>query len=61
MSSAGAGRVHEAAVAVPLGWRPAMHAVVITKHGGPDVLRVEDRPDPPMGARDVRIAVLPAG
>lgn len=38
-----------------------MHAVVITKHGGPDVLRVEDRPDPPMGARDVRIAVAASG
>ena len=38
-----------------------MRAVVITKHGGPDVLRVEERPDPELGAGQVRIAVAAAG
>ena len=38
-----------------------MRAVVITKHGGPDVLRVEERPDPPVGPGEVRIAVKAAG
>jgi NADPH:quinone reductase-like Zn-dependent oxidoreductase len=38
-----------------------MRAVVITRHGGPEVLRVEDRPDPPVGADQVRIAVRAAG
>jgi NADPH:quinone reductase-like Zn-dependent oxidoreductase len=38
-----------------------MRAVVITRHGGPDVLRVEQRPDPPVGPGEVRIAVRAAG
>ena len=38
-----------------------MRAVVITKHGPPEVLRVEDRPDPPVGPGGVRIAVRAAG
>jgi NADPH:quinone reductase-like Zn-dependent oxidoreductase len=38
-----------------------MHAVVITKHGGPDVLQVQDRPDPDLKAGEVRIAVAAAG
>ena len=38
-----------------------MQAVVITKHGGPGVLRVEERPDPPLGARDARISVAASG
>jgi NADPH:quinone reductase-like Zn-dependent oxidoreductase len=38
-----------------------MRAVVITKHGGPEVLKVQDRPDPPLGAGEVRIAVAAAG
>src|SRR3954454_25051338 len=38
-----------------------MRAVVITEHGGPDVLRVEERPDPPVGPGEVRIAVRAAG
>jgi NADPH:quinone reductase-like Zn-dependent oxidoreductase len=39
-----------------------MHAVVITKHGGPDVLKVEERADPGgLGPHDVRIAVAAAG
>ena len=38
-----------------------MRAVVITKHGPPEVLRVEDRPDPPVGPGEVRIAVRAAG
>jgi len=38
-----------------------MRAVVITKHGPPEVLRVEERPDPPVGPGDVRIAVKAAG
>jgi NADPH:quinone reductase-like Zn-dependent oxidoreductase len=38
-----------------------MRAVVITKHGGPEVLRVQERPDPEIGAGQVRIAVAAAG
>ena len=39
-----------------------MRVVVITKHGPPSVLKVEDRPDPPPPAVDqVRIAVRAAG
>jgi NADPH:quinone reductase-like Zn-dependent oxidoreductase len=38
-----------------------MRAVVITKHGGPEVLQVEERPDPPVGPGEVRIAVRAAG
>ena len=32
-----------------------------TGNGGPEVLRVEERPDPPVGPGDVRIAVRAAG
>jgi NADPH:quinone reductase-like Zn-dependent oxidoreductase len=38
-----------------------MRAVVITKHGGPGVLQVQERPDPPIGPGEVRIAVAAAG
>jgi synaptic vesicle membrane protein VAT-1 len=38
-----------------------MRAVVITEHGGPEVLRVEERPDPPVGPGEVRIAVRATG
>src|ERR1700761_7015614 len=38
-----------------------MRAVVLTGTGGPEVLRVEQRPDPPVGPGDVRIAVRAAG
>ena len=38
-----------------------MRAVVITEHGGPEVLKVEERPDPPVGPGEVRIAVKAAG
>jgi NADPH:quinone reductase-like Zn-dependent oxidoreductase len=38
-----------------------MRAVLITEHGGPEVLRVEERPDPPVGRGEVRIAVKAAG
>jgi NADPH:quinone reductase-like Zn-dependent oxidoreductase len=38
-----------------------MRAVVITKHGGPEVLQVQERPDPRVGAGEVRIAVKAAG
>jgi NADPH:quinone reductase-like Zn-dependent oxidoreductase len=38
-----------------------MRAVVITKHGNPDVLKVEERPDPQVAAGEVRIAVKAAG
>ncbi len=38
-----------------------MRAVVITEHGGPEVLRVEERPDPEPGPGEVRIAVKAAG
>jgi NADPH:quinone reductase-like Zn-dependent oxidoreductase len=38
-----------------------MRAVVITKHGGPDVLKVQERPDASLGAGEVRIEVAAAG
>jgi NADPH:quinone reductase-like Zn-dependent oxidoreductase len=38
-----------------------MRAVVITKHGGPGVLKVEERPDPELGPGQVRIAVAASG
>jgi len=38
-----------------------MRAVVITKHGGPDVFEVQDRPDPALGPGQVRIEVAAAG
>src|SRR6201997_1628998 len=38
-----------------------MRAVVITKHGGPGVLQVQERPDPPLGPGEVRIQVAAAG
>ncbi|HTW42120.1 MAG TPA: medium chain dehydrogenase/reductase family protein [Solirubrobacteraceae bacterium] len=38
-----------------------MQAVVITKHGGPGVLQVQERPDPELGAGEVRIDVAAAG
>ena len=38
-----------------------MRAVVISKHGGPEVLEVQERPDPPVGAGEVRVAVKAAG
>src|ERR1700716_1987549 len=38
-----------------------MRAVAITKHGGPEVLQVQERPDPPVGPGEVRIAVKAAG
>jgi NADPH:quinone reductase-like Zn-dependent oxidoreductase len=38
-----------------------MRAVVITEHGGPEVLRVLERPNPGVGPGEVRIAVRAAG
>src|SRR3954470_8370944 len=38
-----------------------MRAVVITEHGGPEVLQVQERPDPPVGPGEVRIEVKAAG
>ena len=38
-----------------------MRAVVITRHGGPEVLQVQERPDPPVGPGEVRITVKAAG
>jgi NADPH:quinone reductase-like Zn-dependent oxidoreductase len=38
-----------------------MRAVVITKHGGPGVLQVQERPDPVAGPGEVRIQVAAAG
>jgi NADPH:quinone reductase-like Zn-dependent oxidoreductase len=38
-----------------------MRAVVITKHGGPSVLQVQEQPDPALGAGQVRIGVAAAG
>ena len=42
--------------------RSPMRAVVITKHGDPSVLKMQERPDPPPpAAGQVRIAVAAAG
>ena len=38
-----------------------MRSVVIPRHGSPEVLDVAERPDPPVGAGQVRIAVRAAG
>ncbi|MEA2153389.1 MAG: hypothetical protein QOI18_1622, partial [Solirubrobacteraceae bacterium] len=38
-----------------------MRAVVITKHGGPGVLEVQEQADPALGAGEVRIDVAAAG
>jgi NADPH:quinone reductase-like Zn-dependent oxidoreductase len=38
-----------------------VRAVVITRHGGPEVLQVEERPDPPVGPGEVRVAVRASG
>jgi synaptic vesicle membrane protein VAT-1 len=38
-----------------------MRAVVLTGHGGPEVLQVQERPDPPVGSGEVRVAVKAAG
>jgi NADPH:quinone reductase-like Zn-dependent oxidoreductase len=38
-----------------------MRAVVITKHGGPEALQVQERPDPSLKAGEVRIAVAASG
>jgi NADPH:quinone reductase-like Zn-dependent oxidoreductase len=38
-----------------------MQVVVITKHGGPGVLQVQERPDPDIRAGEVRIAVAACG
>jgi NADPH:quinone reductase-like Zn-dependent oxidoreductase len=38
-----------------------MKAVVLTGHGGPEVLKVEERPDPEVGPGEVRIAVKASG
>jgi len=38
-----------------------MKAVVLTGTGGYDVLQVQERPDPPIGAGEIRIAVKAAG
>ena len=38
-----------------------MRAIVITKHGGPGVLQIQERPDPELKAGEVRIDVAAAG
>jgi NADPH:quinone reductase-like Zn-dependent oxidoreductase len=38
-----------------------MRVVEISKHGGPEVLQVRERPDPPLGKGEVRIEVAAAG
>jgi NADPH:quinone reductase-like Zn-dependent oxidoreductase len=38
-----------------------VRAVVITRNGPPEVLQVQERPDPPVGRGEVRIAVKAAG
>ena len=40
---------------------PLVRALVMTKHGPPEVLKVLERPDPPVGSGQVRIAVKAAG
>jgi NADPH:quinone reductase-like Zn-dependent oxidoreductase len=44
------------------GWNDeGVRALVITEHGPPDVMRVQERPDPEPGPGEVRIAVKAAG
>src|ERR1700742_137399 len=38
-----------------------MKAIVITKHGGPGVLKVEERPDPTLSAGEIRVDVAASG
>jgi NADPH:quinone reductase-like Zn-dependent oxidoreductase len=38
-----------------------MRVIEITKHGGPEVLQVRERPDPPLGRGEIRIDVAAAG
>jgi NADPH:quinone reductase-like Zn-dependent oxidoreductase len=38
-----------------------MRVVEISKHGGPEVLKVRERPDPPLGRGEVRIEVAASG
>src|SRR3954466_13449560 len=38
-----------------------MRALVITEHGPPEVLKIEERPDPRRGRGEVRVAVKAAG
>src|SRR5688500_10039270 len=38
-----------------------MRAVVITRHGGPEVLEVRELPDPSVGPGEARIAVRASG
>jgi NADPH:quinone reductase-like Zn-dependent oxidoreductase len=38
-----------------------MRVIVMTKHGGPDVMQVQERPDPSIGPGEVRIDVAAAG
>jgi NADPH:quinone reductase-like Zn-dependent oxidoreductase len=38
-----------------------MRVVEISKHGGPEVLQVRERPDPPLGRGELRIDVAAAG
>ncbi len=38
-----------------------MRVVVITRHGGPDVLQVQERPSPAIGPGQVRVQVAAAG
>lgn len=38
-----------------------MRVVEISKHGGPEVLQVRERPDPPLGRGELRIEVAAAG
>ncbi len=40
---------------------PGVRSLVVTKHGSPGVLRVEERPEPVPGIGEVRIAVRAAG
>src|SRR5262249_57510633 len=40
---------------------PFVKAVVLTGTGGPEVLQVQERPDPVVGPGEIRIAVRAAG
>src|SRR5260221_1781621 len=42
-------------------WGAELRAVVVREHGGPEVLRLEDRPEPVPGPREVRVRVRAVG
>src|SRR5919112_2869898 len=47
---------------MPARWNDGrVRALVITEHGPPDVMRVQERPDPEPGSGEVRVRVRAAG